>query len=69
MEVIAQQIIDLVARGLNNAAIAESLNCTREEVERNLRGILHELGLTSRVELVLLWYSEKFLTSNDEEVA
>jgi len=69
MEVIAQQIIALVARGLNNAAIAESLNCTREEVDEHLRGILHELGLASRVELALWWYSEKYLASNDEEVA
>jgi len=27
------------------------------------------LGLVSRVELALWWYSEKYLASNDEEVA
>jgi len=48
MEAIAQQIIALVARGLNNADIAESLSCTQEEVERNLRGILRELGPATR---------------------
>jgi DNA-binding CsgD family transcriptional regulator len=46
-------VVELVAEGLTNPAIAESLVVSRRTVETHVSHLFRKLGVTSRVELVL----------------
>jgi DNA-binding CsgD family transcriptional regulator len=49
-----RRVVALVARGLTNTAIAEGLVVSRRTVETHVSHLFRKLGVTSRVELVLL---------------
>jgi DNA-binding NarL/FixJ family response regulator len=59
----AQEIARLVARGLTNRQIAETLVLQESTVANHLRRIYERLGLTGRVQLTA-WASEHGLTGN-----
>jgi len=49
---LQRQVIGLVARGLDNSAIARSLHWSENEVESCLSALLGTLGLSTRIELI-----------------
>ena len=53
-----QQVIELVARGLKNSEVAQSIGTTEHVVKNYLRVIYDKLGLWNRVELAL-WYEAR----------
>jgi DNA-binding NarL/FixJ family response regulator len=53
-----QRIIELVAQGLTNRAVAEALGTTEYVIKNHLRTIYDKLGLWNRVELAL-WYEAR----------
>jgi DNA-binding NarL/FixJ family response regulator len=53
-----QNIIALVAQGLTNREVAESLGTTEYVIKNYLRTIYDKLGLWNRVELAL-WYEAR----------
>ena len=48
-----EQVVALVAEGLNNRAIAQELNLSEHTIKKYLFHIFDKLGISSRVELVL----------------
>ena len=50
-----QQVIELVARGLNNRQMAVVMRTSEHVIKTNLRSIYDKLGLWNRLELAL-WY-------------
>jgi DNA-binding NarL/FixJ family response regulator len=53
-----QQVIELVAQGLKNSEVAQSIGTTEHVVKNYLRTIYDKLGLWNRVELAL-WYEAR----------
>ena len=53
-----QQVIELVAQGLENSEVAEAIGTTEYVVKNHLRIIFDRLGLWNRVELAL-WYEAR----------
>ena len=53
-----QRVIELVAQGLKNSEVAESIGTTEHVVKNYLRAIYDKLGLWNRVELAL-WYEAR----------
>jgi DNA-binding NarL/FixJ family response regulator len=53
-----QAIIELVAQGLTNGDVAETLGTTEYVIKNCLRTIYDKLGLWNRVELAL-WYEAR----------
>jgi DNA-binding NarL/FixJ family response regulator len=53
-----QLVIELVAQGLKNREVAESMGTTEHVVKNYLRVIYDKLGLWNRVELAL-WYEAR----------
>jgi len=53
-----QRVIELVAQGLKNSEVAESIGTTEHVVKNYLRVIYDKLGLWNRVELAL-WYEAR----------
>jgi two-component system nitrate/nitrite response regulator NarL len=53
-----QVVIELVAQGLKNREVAESIGTTEHVVKNYLRVIYDKLGLWNRVELAL-WYEAR----------
>jgi DNA-binding NarL/FixJ family response regulator len=53
-----QLVIELVAQGLKNKEVAESIGTTEHVVKNYLRVIYDKLGLWNRVELAL-WYEAR----------
>ena len=53
-----QRIIELVAQGLKNSEIAQSIGTTEHVVKNYLRVIYDKLGLWNRVELAL-WHEAR----------
>jgi len=53
-----QLVIELVAQGLKNREVAESIGTTEHVVKNYLRVIYDKLGLWNRVELAL-WYEAR----------
>jgi DNA-binding NarL/FixJ family response regulator len=53
-----QQVVALVADGRNNDEIATSLQRSEEEIERCIADLLHQLGLSRRIELLLWFHSQ-----------
>ncbi|MEP6643968.1 MAG: LuxR C-terminal-related transcriptional regulator [Acidobacteriaceae bacterium] len=53
-----QRVIELVAQGLKNRDIANSIGTTEHVVKNYLRVIYDKLGLWNRVELAL-WYEAR----------
>jgi len=53
-----QAIIELVAQGLTNGDVAETLGTTEYVIKNCLRVIYDKLGLWNRVELAL-WYEAR----------
>jgi DNA-binding NarL/FixJ family response regulator len=53
-----QQVIKLVAEGLTNDEVAQSIGTTQHVVKNYLRTIYDQLGLWNRVELAL-WYEAR----------
>ncbi|GAC1431016.1 MAG: hypothetical protein NVS1B11_05120 [Terriglobales bacterium] len=53
-----QRVIELVAQGLKNRDIADSIGTTEHVVKNYLRVIYDKLGLWNRVELAL-WYEAR----------
>jgi DNA-binding NarL/FixJ family response regulator len=56
------RIIELVAQGLTNRAVADALGTTEYVVKNHLRTIYDKLGLWNRVELAL-WYEARMQES------
>jgi DNA-binding NarL/FixJ family response regulator len=52
------QVIELVAQGLKNSEVAQSIGTTEHVVKNYLRTIYDKLGLWNRVELAL-WYEAR----------
>ncbi|MGA8224339.1 MAG: helix-turn-helix transcriptional regulator [Candidatus Acidiferrales bacterium] len=50
-----QQVIELVARGLNNRQMAVAMGTSEHIIKNSLRSIYDKLGLWNRLELAL-WY-------------
>jgi DNA-binding NarL/FixJ family response regulator len=50
-----QQVIELVAEGLNNRQMAVAMGTSQHVIKNNLRSIYDKLGLWNRLELAL-WY-------------
>jgi non-specific serine/threonine protein kinase len=55
-----QEVADLVARGLSNAAVARQLYLSRATVASHVSHILEKLGFSSRVEIAA-WIVERRL--------
>jgi len=53
-----QQVIELVAQGLKNSEVAQTIGTTEHVVKNYLRTIYDKLGLWNRVELAL-WYEAR----------
>ena len=53
-----QRVIELVAQGLKNSEVAQSIGTTEHVVKNYLRAIYDKLGLWNRVELAL-WYEAR----------
>jgi two-component system nitrate/nitrite response regulator NarL len=53
-----QLVIELVAQGLKNREVAESIGTTEHVIKNYLRVIYDKLGLWNRVELAL-WYEAR----------
>lgn len=53
-----RQVIELVAQGLKNSEVAQSIGTTEHVVKNYLRSIYDKLGLWNRVELAL-WYEAR----------
>jgi DNA-binding NarL/FixJ family response regulator len=53
-----QRVIELVAQGLKNREVAQSIGTTEHVVKNYLRVIYDKLGLWNRVELAL-WYEAR----------
>jgi DNA-binding NarL/FixJ family response regulator len=53
-----QQVIELVAQGLENSEVAAAIGTTEYVVKNHLRIIFDKLGLWNRVE-VALWYEAR----------
>jgi len=53
-----RQVIQLVAKGLKNREVADSIGTTEHVVKNYLRVIYDKLGLWNRVELAL-WYEAR----------
>jgi DNA-binding NarL/FixJ family response regulator len=54
-----QQVVSLVADGLNNREISEQLRLSEHTVKNHLFHIFEKLGISSRVELVLYVLSQR----------
>jgi DNA-binding NarL/FixJ family response regulator len=54
-----EQIVSLVAEGLKNREIAESLSLSEHTVKNHLFRIFERLGISSRAELILYLFSQK----------
>ena len=48
-----RRIVELVVQGFSNGAIAKELLLTERTVERFVHDILHKLGLSDRLDLIL----------------
>jgi DNA-binding NarL/FixJ family response regulator len=53
-----QRVIELVAQGLKNREVADTIGTTEHVVKNYLRVIYDKLGLWNRVELAL-WYEAR----------
>ena len=53
-----QRVIELVAQGLKNSEVAQTIGTTEHVVKNYLRAIYDKLGLWNRVELAL-WYEAR----------
>ncbi|MDP2919941.1 MAG: response regulator transcription factor [Dehalococcoidia bacterium] len=61
-----KEVLQLAADGLRNKAIAEKLNLSVRTVEGYFRSIFAKMGVTSRVEAVLLAISRHIVTQKEE---
>ncbi len=62
-----KQVLDLVARGLSDRAIAEELVISSKTVEKHVGAVLRKTGTTSRTAAVMCalaagWLNEQLLT-------
>ena len=62
-----QRIIELVAQGLTNGAVARELRTTEYVVKNHLRTIYDKLGLWNRVELAL-WFEARLQRHSTDPV-
>jgi len=60
-----REIIQLLARGDSNKAIAQSLSISYDTVKQHVRHILTKLNLSSRVKAAVLFAKEGGVTSDD----
>lgn len=60
-----REVLGLVARGANNAQIAQALDLGEATVKSHVRSILAKLGLTSRVQLVVWAYDAGIAVPRD----
>jgi DNA-binding NarL/FixJ family response regulator len=61
-----KEVLQLAADGLRNKAIAEKLNLSVRTIEGYFRSIFAKMGVTSRVEAVLLGISRHLVTTKEE---
>ena len=50
-----REVLNLLARGMSNAAIAEELFITNKTVKNHLSRIYEKIGVHSRAEAIALW--------------
>lgn len=53
-----REVMELVVKGLKTDAIASSLGCSPETVKDHLSEIYRRLGVSGRVEAVVVWLNE-----------
>jgi DNA-binding NarL/FixJ family response regulator len=58
-------VVTLVAKGLRNRQIAESLDIGEQTVKNHLQSVMHKLGVSSRVRAVTLAIREGWLTLDE----
>ena len=61
-----REVAELVARGLSNREIGESLDISPKTVERHLTNVLSKLGIRNRTELATLVRAGPVRDSPDE---
>ena len=62
-----EQVLELAARGMRNRAIADALKISVRTVEGHVNSILTKLGVSSRLEAVLLAASRGWVVLEGEE--
>lgn len=60
-----RQVLDLVARGYDNRAIAAELGLGYETVHGHVRALIAKAGARSRVELIALAYRRGLVSGSD----
>jgi two-component system response regulator DegU len=60
-------VLHLVAQGMRNRQIAETLDIGEQTVKNHLQSVMHKLGVSSRVRAVTLAIREGWLTLEDAE--
>lgn len=61
-----REILQLLARGESNKAIAQTLNISYDTVKQHVRHILNKLNLSSRVKAAVLFTNEQNAQSKDD---
>nr|WP_305082895.1 helix-turn-helix transcriptional regulator [Corynebacterium sp. CCUG 69979] len=56
------EVASLVARGMNNAEIAEHLTIQPDSVKKTVSRILSRMDLRDRTQIVVLWYEADLAT-------
>lgn len=62
-----REILQLLARGESNKAIAQTLSISYDTVKQHVRHILNKLNLSSRVKAAVLFAKEQGMTNNNDE--
>ncbi|OGS80513.1 MAG: DNA-binding response regulator [Gallionellales bacterium GWA2_59_43] len=62
-----REILQLLARGESNKAIAQTLSISYDTVKQHVRHILNKLNLSSRVKAAVLFAKEQGMSNNNDE--